>query len=114
MEAIEFVKSIREQVVDSDYSYYQTTLKNTDPNVATDPTWKEALILFNALTEDQKVSFLKFSRMVQVNAVSHIFGILDGSSYLDTNNETFVLKTESNDEPINGDLQDLFLEIEEN
>jgi len=111
MEAIAFVKSIRERVIESDHTDYQNMLTNTDD--ATDPTWKEILSLFKNLTKEQKESFLNFLRLIQVNTVSHIFGILDGSTYLDESRETFVLKTESSEDAINGDLQDLFLEMEE-
>jgi hypothetical protein len=74
---------------------------------------KEILSLFKNLTKEQKASFLNFSRLIQVNTVSHIFGILDGSTYLDESRQSFILKTETGEDIINGDLQDLFLEIEE-
>lgn len=51
--------------------------------------------------------------MIQVNTVSHLLGILDGSTYLNENRESFVLTTEQDDELINGSLQDIFLELEE-
>jgi hypothetical protein len=38
---------------------------------------------------------------------------MDGSTTLAENNENFILKTEENGELINGDLQDIFLGMEE-
>lgn len=49
-----------------------------------------------------------------VNTLSSLLGILDGSTFLSSENENFILKTEGSDTIINGDLQDIFLGLEEN
>lgn len=111
MEAIEFITAIRKRVIESDFKVYQELLNTT--NEANDPVWNEALLIYNDLTNEQQESFLSFLRLIQVNAVSHFLGILDGSTYLNERREDFILKTERGNKPLNGNLQDLFLEIEE-
>ncbi|MNK13058.1 hypothetical protein D3C87_311370 [compost metagenome] len=49
-----------------------------------------------------------------VTTLSSLLGILDGSTFLSSENENFILKTEGSDTIINGDLQDIFLGLEEN
>jgi hypothetical protein len=111
MEAVEFIKAIRQRVIESDYAVYQNLLGGADE--AKDPIWKSILPVYKGLANEQQESFLKFIRLIQVNAVSHILGILDGSTYLNENKESFVLKTEAGGGTINGDLQNIFLEMEE-
>jgi len=43
-----------------------------------------------------------------------VVNTLDGSTFLSSENENFILKTEGSDTIINGDLQDIFLGLEEN
>jgi hypothetical protein len=111
MEAIEFVTALRERIIERDHQAYQNLLDNTTE--ATDPLWKKILPLYKSMTNEQKVAFLQFLRLIQVNTLSHILGILDGSTALNENNEIFVLQTEQDEEIINGDLQDIFWEMEE-
>jgi hypothetical protein len=111
MKAIEFVTAIRERVIENDYSIYQDLLEDTIKS--DDPVWKEILPLYNNINNEQRKSFLNFIRLIQTNTVSHILGILDGSTYLDEKRQSFILKTEQEEDIINGDLQDIFLEMEE-
>lgn len=111
MEAIEFVKEIRAQVVEDDNRVYQNLLDTTTE--AKDPIWRDILPIYKSMTKNQQVVFVQFLRMIQVNTVSHILGILDGTTTLTANSEVFVLKTENNDDLLNGYLQDVFLGLEE-
>jgi hypothetical protein len=111
MKSVEFVEAIRQRVIESDYAVYQNLLGSADE--AKDPIWKNILPVYKGLAKEQQESFLNFLRLIQVNAVSHILGILDGSTYLNENKESFILKTESDEGVINGNLQDIFLEMEE-
>ncbi len=111
MKAKEFVTAIRERVIENDHSIYRNLLNATVDSK--DSIWKEILSLYSSLSTEQQESLLKFLRMIQVNTVSHLFGILDGSTFLDENRESFILKTELDERVINGDLLDLFLELEE-
>ena len=111
MTPIEFINGIRQAILERDLAYYQVTLENFEN--AKDPLWNRMLNLFQGLSAEQKTTILDFVRLIQVNTISHFLGILDGSSFLDENRETLVLNTEENEEPINGDLLDLFLEQED-
>jgi hypothetical protein len=111
METIEFITKLKERVIENENKVYQNLLNTTTE--ARDPLWQGILPIYGNMTKDQQASFLKFLRMIQVNTLSHILGILDGSTYLNENNEDFILKTEQNEHIINGDLQDIFLAMEE-
>lgn len=111
MKSIELVTKLREQVIENDNRIYQNLLDTTTN--AKDPIWQGILPIYKGLSNNQQVAFLQFLRMIQVNTLSHVLGILDGSSYITENGESFILKTEGKDEMINGYLQDIFLEMEE-
>lgn len=112
MEAIEFIEAIRQRVIENDYKVYHDLLDNSDN--ANDPVWKGILSLYKSMPKEQQEIFLNFLRLIQVNSVSHILGILDGSTFLNEKREEFFLTTESGGKVINGELQDIFLEMEEN
>lgn len=111
METIEFVTKLKGQVIDGDNKIYQNLLNET--NEATDPIWQNMLLIYKKMTKDQQLAFVQFLRLIQVNTLSHVLGILDGSTYLAESIEDFVLKTAGGDHQINGSLQDIFLEMEE-
>jgi len=111
MESIEFVKQLKERVIENDNKVYQNLLDTTTE--AKDSIWQGVLPIYKNLNADQKLAFLHFLRMIQVNTLSHILGVLDGSTTLSENDVNFILKTEEKDEQINGDLQDIFLGMEE-
>ena len=110
METVEFVSAIRERVINSDHNVYESLLDNNKD--AKDPLWKEILPFYKSLSTEQRQLFLNFIRLIQVNTVSHIFGILDGSTYLTESRLSFILKAELDSKPINVNLQDIFLELE--
>jgi len=111
MEALEFVKKLKERVIENDNKVYQNLLDTTIE--AKDPVWQGILPTYKAMNKDQQAAFLQFLRMIQVNTLSHILGVLDGSTTLSESDVNFILKTEGKDELINGDLQDIFLGMEE-
>ena len=111
MEAIDFVTKLKERVIENDNKVYQNLLDKTTE--AKDPIWQGLLPMYKNMTKDQQIAFLEFLRMIQVNTLSHILGVLDGATTLTESQEHFILKTEENDELINGDLQDIFLGMEE-
>jgi len=111
MEAIEFVRKLKERVIENDNKVYQNLLETTIE--AQDPIWQDVLPVYKNMTLAQRLTFLQFIRMIQVNTLSHVLGVLDGSTSLSENGVNFVLKTEEKDELINGDLQNVFLGMEE-
>jgi len=112
MEITEIIKDIKKNVIEDDLKMYTEIFNSNE--IGNDPIWKEIIPIYNNLSITNKSSFINFIKLIQVNTVSHIFGILDGSSYLNEKNEDFLLITKSNNKIINGDLQDIFLELEEN
>jgi len=62
-------------------------------------------------SREEKEIFLKFLKIVEINTLSHVLGILDGSIFTDGIEEEFILSTENNGKKINEDLQSLFLEL---
>ncbi|WP_185843532.1 hypothetical protein [Pseudoalteromonas luteoviolacea] len=52
-------------------------------------------------------------RQVSVDTISNLFALLDGVSCLEDQDGDFRLTIENVKEQLNGDLQDIFLEIEE-
>lgn len=111
MEAIEFVTKLKERVIENDNKVYQDLLDTTIE--AKDKIWQSILPIYKNMTKDEQLAFIQFLRLIQVNTLSHILGVLDGTTFLNNGNVNFVLKTEENGEIINGDLQDIFLEMEE-
>ena len=111
MEAKEFVIKLRERVIENDFNVYRDLL---DPNIeATDPIWDGILRIYNTINKKQQEDLLKFLRLTQVNTLSHVLGILDGPINLSESNVNFILITDKENKAINGDLQDIFLEMEE-
>lgn len=105
-----FVKLLRKTVIEENLVSYQKLLSTTKE--ASDPVWRSILPIYHNLNEEQKVAFFNFLRVVEVNTLSHILGILDGSSSSYEINEDLVLISDQSSEKINGDLQDIFLALE--
>jgi hypothetical protein len=113
MTSIEFIKKIREKAIENHLQLYKSML---DKDVITnkDPIREIMLNIHNRLSEDEKSVFLKFLRLVEVNSVAYILGILDNTVLINNNSkELFKLTTTFSDELINEDLLDKFWEIEE-
>jgi hypothetical protein len=72
MEAIEFVKKLKERVIENDNKVYQNLLDTTIE--AKDPIWNGVLPIYKHLAKDQQLAFLQFLRMIQINTLSHILG----------------------------------------
>lgn len=107
------MKAVMATVVDEGSASLKTTLAR--PGVVTDPYWKQLLALYRSLPRRERGVLLKFAQQAQVDAISHLFGILDGSTGLGGRSETFELfhGIGTRRIKINGDLQDTFLELAE-
>ena len=110
----DFVRQIRSSVVEENLFLYKDIFKSTDPQTATDSHWRRALTLYYKLdSKDQNVIF-DILRQVMVDTISNVFAVLDGVSPLDGQVGEFSLTSNSGSQRINGELQDRFLELEEN
>lgn len=111
MEAVKFVESLRKSIIEDNLNYYVNTFKDSKTEEVKDPCWTKAITLFQSLNDEKKEVFFSIIRQVQSDTVSNVLGILDGSTYLNDGGTTFELIAD--EDKINGDLQDLFLELEE-
>jgi hypothetical protein len=112
MDSRQFVNELIKNVINENLVVYKDLLENI--SVATDPDWKAILPFFAGLTRDQKEVIYKLIRLVEVNTVSHILGILDGNPPLSTEmaQSKFLLTVNNEKEPLNGNLLDTFWENE--
>lgn len=114
MKPIEFVKGLRNAVVEDNLSIYKNLFENTELNSVTDSYWKDALAFFNKLDFKDKEVFFKVIRQIEVDTISNILGVLDGVSWIEGQKGNFKLVVDNSNDVINGELQDKFLELEEN
>lgn len=100
-------------VVDEGVSSYKNIFAH--PGTVTDPYWARVLALYRSLPRGQRKVILDIMRQVQIDTVSHVFGILDGSTGLDGRARDFELTAKARKRKVrlDGDLQDLFLALEE-
>ncbi|ABO65806.1 Conserved hypothetical protein [Geobacillus thermodenitrificans NG80-2] len=109
----EFVKLLHQSIIKENRNFYRDIFNNTDINEVTDPYWKEALMFYSELSDKNKEILFKIIEQVEVDAVSNILGVLDGVVSIGEEDIEFKVTINNNNEPINGDLQDLFLEYDE-
>ena len=108
-----FVSQVRSAVVQQNAAIYKDLFESTTPEAARDPYWKRALTLHRSLSEADRTVLFEIMRQVTVDTVSNLFAILDGVSALEGPREDFALTSQSDNRKLNGNLQDMFLEAEE-
>jgi hypothetical protein len=108
----EFVAQIRSAVVGQNIVIYKDIFETTSPADASDMYWKRALTLYNSLGGQDRYLFFEIVRQIMVDTISNLFGILDGVSSLGGISEDFILTSKSDGLKINGDLQDIYLALE--
>ncbi len=109
----DFVAEIRRAVIEGNVALYRDLFDSAEDTRVTDAYWKRALALYRSLDEAGRLVFFEVLRQVSVDTVSSIFGVLDGSSSLGTQRQEFVLTSLPEMRKLNGELQDLFLEMED-
>jgi hypothetical protein len=113
MTPLDFVKGLRANVINYNLKSQKQTFKTTPIEEVTDPYFLKALSFFGSLNREQKQVFFLIMRQTQVDTISNVLGILDGTSYLNAKDEDFILTSSAGKVPLNGCLQDIFLELEE-
>ena len=111
MKPSHFVNQIRKIVIEESNEFYKESF-NTNIT-ATDKYWKKAIEFFNKLDNEGKQMLFEIIKEVEVDTISCIFGILDGVIWIDGQENDFILTIEDSESIINGDLQSIFLEKEE-
>lgn len=114
MKPKEFVIDLHKIVVDENIESYKNLFENTALDEASDPYWRNALTLFNSLSQGQREILFSILKQVMIDTTSELLGIIDGSSYFTEQKDEFLLLDKKNNETLSGDLQDLFLEEDEN
>ena len=109
----EFVEKLYQSIIKENLASYQDLFHNTDLKDVTDSYWKESLNFFGELTDDNKKILFKIVEQVQVDTISTILGIIDGVVTLPGKQEEIEMMFIGAKEPLNGDLQDLFLAYDE-
>ena len=109
----ELIKNIYESITKENQSVYRDLFENTEIETTTDAYWKEALKLYGELSNENKEIFFKIIKQVEIDAVSNILGILDGTVGLENGAVELDLNFKNSNEKINGDLQDMFLVYDE-
>jgi hypothetical protein len=109
----DFVIGLHTTIVDENIEIYKNLFQNTVLENVSDPYWRNALVLFNTLSEEQRDIFFSVIKQVIVDTTSNLLGVIDGvSSFTGQENEFLLLASDSH-KSLSGDLQDLFLEEEE-
>ena len=106
MLAERFVDAVIRSVLDAQIAFYRDALKPAEG--ATDPYWIAASTFHARLSPKDQELVLRMMQQSAIDALSGIFGVLDGSTTLEPGFGDFTLETKG--ETLNGDLQDLFLE----
>ncbi|MFP3596895.1 hypothetical protein [Chryseobacterium sp. SIMBA_029] len=97
------MKILSIDIIEGNLEFYKKLLDTT--NQATDLVWKGILSMYIDFSREEKEVFLKFLRVIEINTLSHVLGILDGSTFVEGIKDDFVLTTEENNEKINENLQ---------
>lgn len=108
-----FAEGLYKNIISGNLNVYQDLFNNTKVEQATDFYWKKALKLYLNLSPEDKTVFFKILKQVEIDTVSNVLGVLDGSTSLEGIDGELVLMSEDGNKKINGELQDLFLEIAE-
>lgn len=105
-----FIDGVLKTVVENGVASYKEIF--ADPGEVTDEYWMRVFDLYRSLSAAHRKVVLEIMRQAQIDAVSEIFGILDGTNQINGTFEEFDLihKTRKSSVRLNGDLQDLFLE----
>ncbi len=107
-----FVKSLYETIV-SDKELYRNQLDSSNINKIKEEYLKQVLDIYINASEEKKNALIDFIKLVMIDTISNVLGIIDGSSTL--NGCDAEIKLYLNDADTEGELQDLFLEyVEEN
>ena len=109
MKPEQLVEILNRDVIEGNLDLYRNLLETT--NQATDPVWKGILPMYINLTKSEREIFLWFLKIVEINTLSHVLGILDGTTYVDGIDEDLILTTNNDNKKINVYLQDLFLAL---
>ena len=113
----EFVSSIYKKVVTDGIVHYDEILSrgtnSIDPKRIRNWDWHYILKAYETMNDGQRAALKLMARQATVDTISYILGIIDGPVILPKFREDFVLTYGDPPVQLNGDLQDIFLALEE-
>jgi hypothetical protein len=118
MQSKEFVDALRNAVI-YDIPIYKDLFISAERSKVKDPYWKAALALFDKLDNSEREILFSIIKQIQVDTLSNVLGIIDGSSFMEGYFDDLVLISKREDqstldgEIISGDLQGIFLNLED-
>lgn len=107
-----FIENIYKEIIENNYNLYQSFY--SDENLKDYKDQSEMILFIKSLNPNHKKYLFRLLKQTSIDTLSNIFGIIDGSSYLEgIENGEFELFVNMNDNKnlLSGDLQDLFLEL---
>jgi uncharacterized Zn finger protein len=109
----EFVRDLRDKVVNGGMRDYQDLFETIAASEAADENWREMLHVYQDMNDDQRRHVLGFVRQIIIDTLSAVFAVMDGKNPLERQDvdEEFVLSIGS--DVVSGDLQDTLLTMEE-
>lgn len=109
---VKFITKVYEEIVNANIAFYSKAYNDISINDNLTDEMKNKIAFVQSLDPEQKKVFVSHMKQVAIDTLSNVFGIIDGSSYLEGFNEgDFELKYGSHIKQIlSGDLQDMFLE----
>lgn len=113
MNSINFVRELRRFVIDFDHSQYRKQLEESEIGEVKDEFWLSVVKFYQNLDAESQKTFFSILRQIKVDNTSLILGILDGNMILENQEKDFFLAIEGSKDPLNGELQEMFLELEE-
>jgi hypothetical protein len=111
MDPKNFVLDIIKAIVDSNLNEYKELFYNTTLEQSNDAHWIDALRFLNNLSIENKEIFFKIIRQIEIDTISNIFAIIDGNLWLEKQASEFVLTSKDSEISLNGELQDIFLDL---
>ncbi|MCS6594492.1 transposase [Bacillus cereus] len=109
----DIIKHLHQSVIRENLTAYRELFLNTNINEVTDPYWKEALKFYTELSNENKDVLFKIIEQIEVDTLSTVLGVIDEGVMIEDKEVEFELTINDNNDPVNGDLQDLFLEYDE-
>lgn len=111
MKTSNFVLSLKKGVIDDGGKEYKNILDNTPIKNITDNYWKKVITLYNSLNSSDREIILQIITQIQIDTLSTILGIFDGTITLENQDEDFIVSLSESKKVLEPEMQELFLSI---
>tara|TARA_B100001094_G_scaffold117190_1_gene113036 strand:- start:4821 stop:5177 length:357 start_codon:yes stop_codon:yes gene_type:complete len=109
----EFVKKVRKYILEDHLIDYKTKFENTVITKEPNNYWSHAIYIFHKLDDKEKETWFKIMRLVSVEAIAVLLATIDGIACLEAGDPDLCLSVKNEEKLLNGELSNIFLEIEE-